>query len=123
MPMFRRPAKKDLPIIKQLCEAQGIEVPNFRNCIESYIIEQEGKIIGFCAIELFAECIIALDPKESTRKRSRALTSAEHISKIVATENSCTRLHVVARDNMARIMQKHFGYEPVDGLLMEKDLG
>lgn len=123
MPMFRKPTKKDLPKIKELCDAQGIEVPNFRNCLEYYIIEQEGKIIGFCAIELFAECIIALDPKASKRKRSVALVVADKISQLVAGENSCKRLHIVVKDKMAKIMKKHFGYTPVDGLLMEKDLG
>lgn len=90
-------------------------VPNRDNAIIDAVVEDDGKVIGYGQVKLFAEAMFILDLNASQRSKVEALillmTEAIRGCSISGIED----LYCFIRDpQFASLISKHFSFEIVD---------
>lgn len=114
--------KEDLPILKELCDAQGIDPPDISKLFGSFALKENGKIIGIFAVEALATAFMVLDPTASRRVRVGALSIMEGLLSKVAMKANFSKLFAITREPLKNILIKHFRYEEENGSVLRLDL-
>lgn len=97
-------------------------LPDFEKSVVSAVVEDEGRIVAAGAVEALAEANFVSDLSTTVKTRllsmDRLMSFAVHGSRQVGY----TQLHVFTNEDMARILMKHFGFEPCRGIALVRNL-
>jgi|SRR5687767_1131341 len=118
----------DVPEISKIWEEHHSDLyglPNRRSSIVDAVVENDGKIIGYGQVKLFAEAMLFLDKSAPLRARVDAFRMLI-LEGFRGTEQAgIQEIYAFCADpNFALIMQKHFRFFKADkpGELLVKEL-
>jgi len=118
----------DVPAISKIWEDHHSDyygLPNRRSSIIDAVVEDQGKIIGYGQVKLFAEAMLFLDKSAPLRSRVNAFRMLI-LEGFRGTEQAgIQELYAFCADpDFALIMQKHFRFFKADrpGELLVKEL-
>lgn len=97
--------------------------------LEDALIEADDGLIAYGALKLFVEAVMVLTKDASKRVRASALERLMGIAIGACVHRKIEELHTfvdprVMREypEFAEVLQRHFGFRPVDGMALVKDL-
>jgi len=91
-------------------------LPPLDKAIYAVAVENKGKVVGFGQTRLTTESLMIIDQDLSIRDKVEILKLIMEAQTIGMTKAGLYETHAFAQNpNFARILKKHFGYEPVVG--------
>jgi hypothetical protein len=91
-------------------------LPSLENTVYAVVVENEGKVVGYGQTRLTTESLMIMDQSLSLREKVEILKLIMEAQTIGLTKARLSDTHAFAQNpNFARILKKHFGYEPVVG--------
>jgi hypothetical protein len=91
-------------------------LPPLDKAIYAVVVEDKNKVVGFGQTRLTTESIMIIDQSLSLRDKVNILKLIMEAQTIGMTRAGMYETHAFAQNtNFARILKKHFGYEPVLG--------
>lgn len=91
----------------------GHDRPNLDKVIGAVVIEADGVIIGFGALEAIPEVSLIMDIEVSYRYKVEALKEiADALLLILKLNNFKSVYAFSARDGFDKVLQRHFDFEP-----------
>lgn len=128
MPEIRSFSWADVPEISKIWEDHHSDyygLPNRRSAIIDAVVEDNGKIIGYGQVKLFAEAMLFLDKSAPLRSRVVALKKLM-LEAFRGTEQAGIKeMYAFINDpDFALLIQKHFRFYAADkpGELLVKEL-
>jgi hypothetical protein len=119
---------QDTPEISKIWEEHHSDyygLPNRRSAVVDAVVEDNGKIVGYGQVKLFAEAMLFLDKSASLRSRVRALQMLM-LEAFRGTEQAgLSEIYAFINDpDFALLIQKHFRFYVADkpGELLIKEL-
>jgi len=91
-------------------------LPSLDKAIYAVVIEDKEKVVGFGQTRLTTESLMIIDQSLTLREKVEILKLIMEAQTIGMTKAGLNESHAFAQNpNFARILKKHFGYEPVLG--------
>lgn len=91
-------------------------LPPLDKAIYAVVVEDKDKVVGFGQTRLTTESLMIIDQSLSLRDKVEILKLIMEAQTIGMTKAGLYETHAFAQNpNFARILKKHFGYEPVLG--------
>lgn len=97
--------------------------------LEDVLIEADDGLIAYGVLKLFVEAVMVLTKDASKRVRASALERLMGVAIGACVHRKIEELHTfvdhrIMREHpeFASILQRHFGFRPVDGVALVKDL-
>lgn len=124
--MVIRPVRReDLHVIDAIYR-QGhddhFSLPSLEDTITSAVAE-DGPIIGFGLVKVYAECVAVLDYAQSKGKRLEALHLLLQEAFRACEERGIEQLHAYVQEpGMKRILIKRFGFDYATGVALVKEI-
>lgn len=99
-------------------------VPSLNNLIQNATLEDEnGKVVGYGCIKLFAEGSLLLDPDESKKVKAESVREAVRLMILFAKDAGLETLYVIgSTENFSQILRNKYGFKAVPGELLMMDL-
>lgn len=115
---LRRFQLSDVEAINDIWERHhknDFSVPNRNNAVIDAVVEEDGKVVGYGQVKIFAEAMFIIDKDASKRSKIEALillmTEAIRGSDIAGIED----IYCFIKDpSFASLISKHFSFEIVD---------
>jgi hypothetical protein len=108
----------DIPEIDEIWKkhhSNDFSVPNRNTRLVEWVAEEDGKVVAYGQVKLFAEAIIILDKSASQRAKVTALKGLLFEAFRGADLAGLEDLHCFVLDpSFATILIKHFGFESRD---------
>jgi hypothetical protein len=91
-------------------------LPSLDKAIYAVVVEDKEKVVGFGQTRLTTESLMIIDQSLTLREKVEILKLIMEAQTIGMTKAGHNESHAFAQNpNFARILKKHFGYEPVLG--------
>jgi hypothetical protein len=91
-------------------------LPGLDKAIYAVVVEDKEKVVGFGQTRLTTESLMVIDQSLSVRDKVEILKLIMEAQTIGMTKAGLDETHAFAQNpNFARILKRHFGYEPVLG--------
>lgn len=91
-------------------------LPGLDKAIYAVVVEDKEKVVGFGQTRLTTESLMVIDQSLSVRDKVEILKLIMEAQTIGMTKAGLDETHAFAQNpNFARILRRHFGYEPVVG--------
>lgn len=111
---------KDIDQIDDIFQRNpSVGVPSLNYMIVNAVTEEDGKIVGYGAVKLFAEAVLILD--KEARKRDRANTVTELMKTAIAycRDAGVETLYANSNDeNFTKCLEHRFKFHRVPGTLL-----
>lgn len=116
----------DLPLIDSFWKKHHREkfgVPSMANVIEGKVLEQDGVVIGFGMVKLFAEGIIILDKDAHLTSRAKGIiVGIEHALDVVK-QAGLEQFHIFTDDpHYIEVLQKHWGFRTAPESVLYREI-
>lgn len=112
---FRKGDEIEIDRIWRAHHADDFSVPNRKNSITEWVAEEDGKVVGYGQLKLFAEAMLVLDKDASQRAKVLALRELLLEGFRGANLAGIEDMYCFIRDPaFATLLSKHFGFEIVD---------
>lgn len=123
----RRYRPSDLSEVNQLWEkhhSHSFSLPPLQPSIIDCVVEDDdGKIIAFGNLKIFAECVMVMDHDKSSLKRARAFREIMPVAIMGAQKSGIAEIHATVQDpGFGDVMRKHFGFKDVLGEHLVKEV-
>ena len=111
--------ESDLSVIDEIWQKfykDEFGLPALDKAIYAVAVEDEGKVVGFGQTRLTTESLMIINQDLSLREKVEILKLIMEAQTIGMNRAGMYESHAFAQNpNFARILKKHFGYEPVIG--------
>lgn len=98
-------------------------LPDLTNAVTFPVIEDDnGVIVAFGIVKVFAEAIIILDKKSSTRTRRNSIKMMLDKAETDCKSNNIKQLHAFCESDFADILIKHFDFKKIKTIGVSKEL-
>lgn len=95
--------------------------PELDKLIGSVVIEHDGKIIAYGALQALAEASIILDTDAPQKVKVQALKECLRAAFFCASLNGYSEVYAfTAKDGFDKTLQRHFEFEPSEPILRRK---
>lgn len=93
--------------------------PRLTNCADAAVVENNGKIIAFGALELIAEATMILDNAIPKKLQVQALSELIKTADVQARIKGFSDVYASPDSNkFSAVLQKHFGFKPCSPFLI-----
>lgn len=111
---FKRSDIEPIDQIWQAHHSTDFSVPDRRNMICEAVVENDGRVIGYGQVKLFAEAMMILDLDASRREKVVALQLLLGHAFAGANQARLNQMYAFIKDpDFALLLEKHFGFERV----------
>lgn len=117
--ILRRFVDSDIPAIDEIWKkhhSRDFSVPDRKSyLIDACVEDEDGKLIAYGQVKLFAEAMFILDLDASLRKKIEALKLLMAEAFRGLNQSGLNQMYAFIRDpDFERLITKHFGFAPVE---------
>jgi hypothetical protein len=116
---------EDIGSIDEIYHKQSIfGIPGLDNVIiNSTLVDDSGKIVGYGAVKLFAEAVVLLDPELRKRDKALAIREAMKTAITYCKDAGLEYLYMISNlDGFTQVLRKRYCAKGVPGSLLMIDL-
>lgn len=117
--ILRRPKEEEFAKLRQIHAQQegAFEFPDFNKLFTLYVVEHEGELIGFGAVQQLFEAIMFLDKSKPVADRVEAIGLMQE-----QAEAECDgQIHAFVQDDtFANFLKRRLGYKSTKGKALVK---
>jgi hypothetical protein len=108
--------------IYQRCHGH-FALPKLDHCVDTAVVEFDGKIIAFGALHVLLETTLVLDTDAPQRVKVQALKELIRAALLSAGLNGFDEIYCFPDSNTySNSLQQHFNFEPAQPLLIRKNI-
>lgn len=109
-------------IWRECGHADKFGLPTLTNIITKAVADQDGSIIGFGLVKVYAEAVAILDLNKSKVDRLEALEKLLAEAFRACEDLNVEQLHVYVQDlGMQRLLEQKFGFKVATGVALVKE--
>lgn len=100
-------------------------LPSLRNTITHAVVEDDGRVLGFGEVKVFAEAIMVLDKSKNIKTRASVMRALMTKAILDCKAHDIEQLHVSVKkedDGFKKILEKHYEFEEVKGVILARKL-
>lgn len=115
----------DVPKIDQIWRkhhAENFGVPSLDNAVAHTITLNDGKVLAGGMLKALGELVMILDLDAPVATRTRALTMLLDQAEKEAQIHGFEQTHIFTDEKFARILENHYGYRRVSGIVLVKEV-
>src|SRR5215468_5646736 len=91
-------------------------IPSLKNVVDNAIIEEDGEVIAYGVIKLYAEGVLILNRSLPKRERAEAVILMLSKALKVAKKSGLEQLYVTSTDDgYTEVLKNRFGFKEVPG--------
>lgn len=120
---FRKTLPSDLENIKRINQQEFIFTPGELSLVDGVILDDFNQIISFGIVKPMAEATFITDTRRPQKERVLAMKQMMDLAVVTTKDFGIKQLHTFVEDpRLARALQKHYGFIPVTGTVLVKNL-
>lgn len=121
--MIRKSLESDVNSILGLCQGKPYDTEIFRNILSDRVVLDRERLLAYGSVKLFAESVLVLSDRESSRQKVEALKSLMAAAVFETKKFGLSELHAFAHEPFASILEKHFDFKRIPQIGLVKDCG
>lgn len=118
--IIRSAKREDWDDIVEISNKRNIPLPEFKNVLGTWVVEEEGKVISFAYLLKMVELVFSPDPSLGKKDLVKSLKLMQGSLEKESMAYGIDQVHcaVLGNESFVGILMEHFGYSPCNGTML-----